>query len=162
MPVEMMRAAEPRDLPAIEAVVRAAYTVYLPRMTQPPGPMRADYAALVREGTVTVVEREGAVVGLVVLIEGEDHLLLDNVAVAPEWQGRGLGRRLIAYAEREALRRGFRELRLYTHVSMTENVVLYTRLGFEETHRGKQAGFQRVFMRKRLDQGHAAGAEATS
>ena len=31
---------------------------------------------------------------------------------------------------------------------MHENIALYTRLGWQETGRGEQAGFQRVFMRK--------------
>ena len=42
------------------------------------------------------------------------------------------------------------ELRLYTHETMTENIALYTRLGFAETGRGHDAGYDRVFMTKRL------------
>ena len=33
---------------------------------------------------------------------------------------------------------------------MTENIALYTRLGFEETGRGRQDGYDRVFMRKQV------------
>jgi ribosomal protein S18 acetylase RimI-like enzyme len=84
------------------------------------------------------------------LIDQDGHLLLDNIAVAPEAQGEGLGKKLVAFAESEALRRGFTELRLYTNEKMTENLTLYPRLGFEETHRGRQAGYDRVFFRKRL------------
>jgi ribosomal protein S18 acetylase RimI-like enzyme len=79
-----------------------------------------------------------------------DHLLLDNIAVRPDQQGQGLGRRLIAFAEDEARRLAFAELRLYTHEKMVENIALYTRLGFAETGRGHQAGYDRVFMTKRL------------
>jgi len=77
-------------------------------------------------------------------------LLLDNVAVDPNHQGKGIGRALIDFAEQEARRRGHAEIRLYTHQSMHENIVLYPRLGYEETGRGEQAGFQRVFFRKIL------------
>ena len=56
----------------------------------------------------------------------------------------------MAFAEREALRRGYGEVRLYTHVTMHENLTLYRRLGYEETGRGEQAGHDRVFMRKRV------------
>jgi len=77
-------------------------------------------------------------------------MLLDNIAVRPDRQGHGLGRRLIAFAETEARRRGFTELRLYTHERMTENIALYTRLGFIETGRGRDAGYDRVFMTKHL------------
>ena len=57
----------------------------------------------------------------------------------------------MAFADEEARRPGFDEVRLYTHVTMTEHQALYRHLGFEETHRGEQAGYQRAFMRKRLD-----------
>ena len=75
----------------------------------------------------------------------------DNIAVQPDRQGRGLGRALIAFAEAEARRLGFAELRLYTHQKMTENIGFYKRLGFDETGRGCEAGYDRVFMRKQVD-----------
>lgn len=146
-----IRTARAEDVPAIEAVVHAAYAVYLPRMDRPPGPMLDDYAARVREGSASVIEEQGRVVGALVLVPEPGGLLLDNVAVAPEAQGRGLGRRLVAHAEAEARRLGLDEVRLYTNAAMTENVALYAALGFEETHRAEQAGYARVFMRKRLD-----------
>jgi ribosomal protein S18 acetylase RimI-like enzyme len=85
-----------------------------------------------------------------VLLPKPDHLLLDNIAVRPERQGQGLGRRLIEFAEAEARRLGYRELRLYTHEKMVENIALYRRLGFEQTGRGHEAGYDRVFMTKHL------------
>jgi hypothetical protein len=61
-----------------------------------------------------------------------------------------LGRRLLAFAEAEAVRRGYGEIRLYTHQAMSENQRLYAATGYEETGRGSEAGYERVFMRKRL------------
>jgi ribosomal protein S18 acetylase RimI-like enzyme len=84
------------------------------------------------------------------LLGKPDHLLLDNIAVRPDRQGAGLGRRLIAFAEADARRRGFAELRLYTHVTMVENIALYKRAGFFETGRGQDSGYDRVFMSKHL------------
>jgi ribosomal protein S18 acetylase RimI-like enzyme len=143
-----LRPAAIEDVAGIEALVRAAYSIYLPRIGKPPGPMLDDYRAVVADGRVTVADDTGRLAGLIVLLPQPDHLLLDNVAVAPEGQGRGLGRRLIAFAEAEARRLGRHEIRLYTHLTMTENIALYRRLGFVETHRGEQAGYSRVFMRK--------------
>jgi ribosomal protein S18 acetylase RimI-like enzyme len=102
------------------------------------------------EGVVWVIEEGGAIAGMIVLLPGPDHLLLDNIAVAPARQGSGLGRRLLAFAEAEAVRRGCREIRLYTHQTMTENQSLYAAIGYQETGRGSEAGNDRVFMRKRL------------
>ena len=61
-----------------------------------------------------------------------------------------MGRRLLAFTEAEALRRGYREIRLYTHQTMVENQRLYASIGYEETGRGTKAGYDRVFMRKPL------------
>lgn len=145
-----IRAAKPADLSSIEEIVERAYSPYIERMGRPPGPMLDDYAKRIDAGEASVVEHGGGVGGFLVLIDQEDHLLLDNVAVHPDAQGHGLGRKLMDYADAEARRRGYNELQLYTHESMTENIVLYGRLGWEETGRGLQAGFERVFMRKRL------------
>jgi ribosomal protein S18 acetylase RimI-like enzyme len=147
----MLRTARPEDRAAVEAIVEAAYSVYVERIGKPPGPMLDDYAKLIGAGAVSVFDDpDGAIAALVVLLPQPDHLLLDNIAVRPDRQGTGLGRRLVAFAEAEARRLGYAELRLYTHATMTENIVLYTRLGFREIGRGLAAGYDRVFMAKDL------------
>jgi ribosomal protein S18 acetylase RimI-like enzyme len=146
----MIRPATPEDRAAVEAIVRDAYSVYLDRMGQPPGPMLDDYAAQIAAGSISVLDEDGEIVAIIVLLAKPDYLLLDNIAVRPDRQGTGLGRQMIAFAETEARRRSFTELRLYTHETMIENIALYTRLGFVETGRGHEAGYDRVFMTKRL------------
>jgi len=146
----VIRPASPDDRAAVEAIVRVAYAVYIPRIGKPPGPMLDDYAALITAGAVSVVDEYDGIAALIVLLTKPDHLLLDNVAVRPDRQGRGYGRALIDFAAGEARRLGLAELRLYTHRTMTENIALYTRLGFVETGRGTEAGYDRVFMTKYL------------
>ena len=124
------------------------------RMGRKPGPMTDDHAARARDGQAWVSTIDGAVVGVLVLLDQPDHLLLDNVAVDPARRGTGVGRDLLRFAEAEAIRRGYPELRLYTHVTMTENIALYARIGYHETGRATQSGFERVFFAKRV----AAGA----
>jgi ribosomal protein S18 acetylase RimI-like enzyme len=145
----VIRPARPEDRAAVEAVVAAAYARYVARIGKPPGPMLDDYGRRIADGAVSVFEEaDGTLAGIIVLLPKADHLLLDNVAVRPDRQGRGIGRALIGFAEAEARRLGFRELRLYTHVTMVENIALYTGLGFTATGRGTEAGYDRVFMRK--------------
>ena len=145
----MIRPAEPGDRAAVEAIVDAAYSIYLERIGKAPGPMLDDYARLIAAGAVSVLDDpDGTIAALIVLLPKPDHLLLDNIAVRPDRQGRGLGRRLIAFAESETRRLGYAELRLYTHEKMTENIALYRRLRFRETGRGREAGYDRVFMAK--------------
>jgi GNAT superfamily N-acetyltransferase len=146
-----IRAATVADVSAIAQIVDHAYRPYVSRMGKPPGPMLDDYAARVGEGVVWVLEEGTVIAAVIVLLPKADHLLLDNVAVAPARQGFGLGRRLLAFAEAEAVRRGYGEIRLYTHQLMIENQQLYAAIGYEETGRGTEAGYERVFMSKRPD-----------
>jgi ribosomal protein S18 acetylase RimI-like enzyme len=145
-----IRAATAADVSAITEIVDQAYRHYIARMGKPPGSMLDDYAARVLEGVVWVLEEGAAVAGIVVLLPTTNYLLLDNIAVSPARQGLGLGRQMLAFAEAEALRCGYREIRLYTHQTMLENQRLYASIGYEETGRGTEAGYDRVFMRKQL------------
>jgi ribosomal protein S18 acetylase RimI-like enzyme len=88
--------------------------------------------------------------GILVLIREKDSMLLDNVAVRPAARGLGYGRSLIEFAEQMAREAGYGLIRLYTNVAMTENIALYSRIGFVETHRAEDQGLQRVYMNKRL------------
>lgn len=145
-----IRPARTGESGAIRALVRRAYAMYVSRMGAEPGPMLDDYGKRVADGAVFMLEREETPAGILVLLPYDDHLLLDNVAVDPAFQGCGVGKALMAFAEQEAVRRGYGEIRLYTHETMVENITMYAKLGYEETGRGKQAGYDRVFMRKIL------------
>jgi ribosomal protein S18 acetylase RimI-like enzyme len=145
-----IRAATTADVPAIADIVNQAYRHYIVRIGKPPGPMLDDYGARVSEGAVWVLEEGDVIAAIIVLLPMPTYLLLDNIAVSPARQGLGLGRRLLAFAESEALRRGYREIGLYTHQTMVENQRLYASIGYEETGRGIEAGYDRVFMRKQL------------
>jgi len=83
--------------------------------------MLDDYAMLIREGHVYVASRHGVVAGILVLIAQSDAMLLDNVAVAPEAQGTGLGRLMLSFAEQKAREAGYRFIKLYTNEAMVEN-----------------------------------------
>lgn len=145
-----LRDAQAADVPAIQEVVRQAYSHYVPRLGRLPGPMLDDYDQLVRDGHVRVVERSSEVVGVLVLISRTDHLLLDNLAVHPRAKGQGIGRLMLEEAERVARLQGHSTIRLYTNEVMTENIGLYGRVGYVETHRAEENGFRRIYMAKLL------------
>lgn len=146
----LLRPATPDDLQAIAEIVRAAYSHYVARIGRKPGPMLDDYSILIAEGHVHVAEYDGTVRGLLVLIPEDGVMLLDNVAVAPASQGMGLGRALLAFAERVAKASGCHTIRLYTNEAMIENIRLYSRIGYVETHRAEDKGLRRVYMTKPL------------
>ena len=86
-----IRAAAAGDVPAVARIVEQAYRGYVARIGRPPGPMLDDYAARVVEGAVWVIAEGPSPAGIIVLVPRPDHLLLDNIAVAPVHQGTGLG-----------------------------------------------------------------------
>lgn len=145
-----IRRAVADDVGGIADLMTAAYSPYEARLGAPPPPLGADYAEEIALYQAWVMDEAGAIIGALFLKAGEGHVLLVNVAVSLDQQGRGLGRKLIEKAEQEAKAQGFDELRLFTHAKMTENVDLYTRLGWREYDRQEHAGVPRVFMRKTL------------
>ena len=132
------------------ALAHDAYAPYVTRIGRPPAPMSADYHALVRDQEAWVAEDESGVTGLLVLIPGSDHLLLDNIAVRVDQQGRGLGKILLAKADGRARELGLTQVRLYTNAHMTENLDYYLRHGFTRTHSATEDGFERVFFSRDL------------
>jgi ribosomal protein S18 acetylase RimI-like enzyme len=143
-----LRRATAADLPAIKALIDAAYARYLPRMDKPPAPMLRDYGPSVEAGTTWVTG--SPIAAVLTLYPRDDHLYVENVAVHPGAQGRGLGRALMSFAEQEAGRRGLTRMALVTHEVMTENQAIYARLGYAEVERRSEDGYRRVYLEKQL------------
>ena len=144
-----IRRATSNDADAILKTVELAYRHYIDRIGKPPRPMLDDYAEVIRHQTVFVAEAVD-IVGVLVLVQSGKGILLDNVAVHPDFQDKGLGKRLVNLAEFEAIGQGFKALDLYTHECMSENIEIYKSLGFEETIRKEVQGYRRVYMQKSL------------
>lgn len=87
-------------------------------------------------GTVLVAEREGRVIGNVVLLRslstalGQDVCWLEDFVVDPAERGRGVGHRLLAAAEAEAVRRGWSRITLLTDADNERAQGLYRAHGF--------------------------------
>jgi ribosomal protein S18 acetylase RimI-like enzyme len=143
-----LRPAVAADLPAIRELISLAYARYLPRMEKPPAPLSRDYGPSVEQGTTWVLGEP--VEAVLTLYPRPDHLYVENVAVAPSAQGRGLGRALLEFAEAEAARRGLRRMALVTHEAMTENQAIYARLGYREVERRAEDGYRRIHLEKPL------------
>jgi GNAT superfamily N-acetyltransferase len=144
-----IRIAELTERTAIEEIVRAAYEPWVDVMGVEPLPMVADYGRLIGRGQVHVLEN-GELDALIVLEREPEVLLVENVAVRPDRQGRGLGRRLMAFAEFRARSLGLSAVRLYTNEKMISNIALYESLGYRETGRETVDGRHVVHMRKEL------------
>src|SRR5262245_42188482 len=109
------RRAETADAAAIRALTRAAYAKWIPVIGREPKPMQADYDAAVRKHRFDLLYLGDELVGLIETANQDEGLLIENVAVAPRFQGQGLGSRLMGHAEAVAKAQGCSQLALYTN-----------------------------------------------
>jgi GNAT superfamily N-acetyltransferase len=152
-PTPTLHRATVADAEAITELVAAAYRHDEPLIGRTPMPMRVYYADALRAHEMWVLVVDGRLVGVIELEPRGDHLWVENVAVLPPWQGRGFGRLLLRHAEVEADRLGLREIGLLTNERYADNIAIYTRYGYRETHRVPHQGTDLVFFRKQLRAG---------
>lgn len=138
------------DLTDIQSCARQAYEKYVPRMDREPAPMHADFESLIARGCIDVAICDSLLVGYVVFYPERSYFSLENIAVLPECNGRGFGRRLIEHVERIAKEAGHEAVVLYTNEAMTENLSMYPKMGYAEVERRREAGFNRVYFRKQV------------
>jgi GNAT superfamily N-acetyltransferase len=162
-----IRPAVPSDAAGIRDLTRAAYSKWVALIGREPVPMQADYERAVAEHTIDLLIVDGALAGLVETILRPDHLWIENVAVAPERQGRGFGRLLLDHAERRTLQAGRPEIRLLTNRVFAANLELYARRGYVVDRTEPFRGGTTVHMSKRIEPrdaraGSAAGAGSSA
>ena len=93
------------------------------------------------------------IVGCVFALERVAEFYVGKLAVAPDCQGQGIGRRLMQAVENLARSRGKAAIELQTRIELTANHAAFARLGFHETERTAHEGYARptsITMRKAL------------
>ena len=147
--MQIRRAGE-ADAAAVLALTRSAYAKWVPLIGREPTPMTADYERAVREHMIDLLFVDAGLVALIETVNKADHLLIENVAVAPPFQGRGYGRLLLDHAERLAASLRLPELKLYTNKRFVTNIDLYRRLGYAIDREEPFMGGFIVHMSKRI------------
>ncbi|MVV48116.1 GNAT family N-acetyltransferase [Pseudomonas sp. PB120] len=147
----MIRLATANDEPNIRECAEQAYSQYVAAIGRKPAPMVADYAAQIAAGIVYVATDEQATFqGFIVFYTEERHILLENVAVLPSAAGRGVGKSLIGFCESTGRQSGMTAVHLYTNEMMTENLLIYPKLGYAKVAQRTEDGFNRVYFEKPL------------
>lgn len=109
-----------------------------------------DYLAALDDFDVWIAEREGSNVGLLVLQHEQDHSVIYSVAVLPDSSGQGIGKLLLRHAERVAMAKGFKLLRLYTNERMKRNLAIYRSAGYIDSHITEYKGLNVIHLMKLL------------
>jgi RimJ/RimL family protein N-acetyltransferase/ribosomal protein S18 acetylase RimI-like enzyme len=151
-----LRRATMADIPALEALKTAAYLPNEAISGVPSLPRMADYAKVVAEHEIWLVDGAAGPTGpleaaLVLDIEPETFTVW-SIAVSPQAAGRKLGRALMDYAEARARELGYDAVLLYTHSRLADRIAWYERLGFRFSHHEEMADRQLTHLRKSLSE----------
>ncbi|MEM8750684.1 MAG: GNAT family N-acetyltransferase [Pseudomonadota bacterium] len=146
----LLRPAHASEEAFMRDCAKQAYEKYIPRIGKRPAPMMTDFGAATASDQASILEQDGHAVGYAVAYLKRDAFFVENIAILPGAQGTGLGRFMMAALEAQARSKGARAIELYTNAAMHENLDFYASLGFEQTDRQVQDGFDRVFFRKEL------------
>ena len=147
----VLRRATPADAAAIRELTRAAYAKWVPLIGREPLPMGVDYDDTVRRHRFDLLEEGDDLVALIETTPSGEQLLIVNVAVRPDRQGRGYGKRLLAHADALARETGLRRLWLYTNQRFEENIRLYAAVGYRIDREEPLNGGVAVHMMKTLE-----------
>jgi predicted N-acetyltransferase YhbS len=153
----ILRAATAVDAPTVAAIIAASFEEYRGKLVPESGAFRetADgiAAELAHESGAIIAERNGEIVGCVMLKLIEDDIYFGRLSVVPAARGQGVARRLIEAVEDEARRRELAGVRLGVRIALAENQRLFTSLGYVEISREAHEGFDHptsINMRKAL------------
>jgi ribosomal protein S18 acetylase RimI-like enzyme len=145
-----LRRADAGDVVAVTALQFAAYAKNRALLGVEPLPLRADYGRILADYEAWLAESADGLDGVLILEPRTDDLLIWSIATAPRLHGRGLGRRLLAFAEERARAHGFSIVRLYTGEKLTRNIAWYERHGFAREWVEDMGDRRAVHMMKRL------------
>jgi len=136
-----IRQAAPADIPAMRAAEQRAGEIFRAVGYDfcADGPNRdpEEHRRVIEAGVTFVACAPGeAIVGFAMFepMDGEVHLL--EIDVVPEFQNKGLARRLIALGQDWALAKGFDAMTLTTYRDIPWNAPFYRRLGFSDFEPG--------------------------
>jgi predicted N-acetyltransferase YhbS len=153
----VLRAATAADAAAIAATIAASFEQYRGKLEPESGAFRetADgiAAELARESGAIVAERNGRMIGCVMVKLIEDDLYFGRLSVVPEARGEGIARRLVEAVEDEARRRELAGVQLGVRIVLVENQQLFSSMGYVEISREAHEGFDHptsINMRKAL------------
>ena len=112
--------------------------------------MATDWATLFDTMEIWALDGPDGIEASLALEQSDEAVTIWSVAVAPPFQGTGLGSALLGFAEERAQELGKAEIRLFTNAMMSGNVALYAGKGYLETRRETLPDRTVVYMAKRL------------
>jgi GNAT superfamily N-acetyltransferase len=136
----MIRVALPADLDGLVELLRMLFSIEADFAFDAARQRRGLAMLLVQESAVVLVaEDAGQIIGMctgqltISTAEGGFALLVEDVVVAQAWQGRGVGRKLLAALEQWAASRKLGRLQLLADRNNTAALEFYRKLDWQPT-----------------------------
>jgi len=136
----LIRHAVPEDIPALVGLLKLLFSIekdFVFNAAKQERGLRMLLAS--RRAAVLAAEYDGEVIGictgqlLISTAQGGLSALLEDMAIAPAWQGKGVGRRLVAAAEAWAGSQGASRIQLLADRSNAPALAFYQKTGFQTT-----------------------------
>lgn len=142
--MQEIRTATSSDIPALVAVIQAAFAEYHQRLDPPSSAHSKSIASTQQEladGGAFVAISQQDIVGCVFYHPYADHMYLDRLAVLPSHRQQGFAGRLITAVEDHALKSGLSHVRLSVRLALAQNRAYYERLGYQFLQYGTHTGY---------------------
>ena len=147
----ILKRANENDLDALVALQRAAYAENEEILGATPIPLQADYAQILNDMEVWFAGSRSDPDGALILQFRPDDMLIWSISAHPRARATGVGRGLLAIAEKRAQDEKRKVIRLYTASLFLKNIDWYARNGFVEESREALPDRIKVNMIKKLD-----------
>jgi ribosomal protein S18 acetylase RimI-like enzyme len=136
----VIRRAGQEDIPALLDLLRLLFSIEKDFVFDAEEQERGLRLLLSRaEAAVFAAEQDGKVIGmctgqlLISTAQGGPSALVEDVAVQPAHQGKGIGRRLVAAAEAWAVSQGASRIQLLADRNNAPALAFYQKTGFQTT-----------------------------
>jgi N-acetylglutamate synthase-like GNAT family acetyltransferase len=103
-----------------------------------------------KEDVVFVCEDNEQVIAFAILVKINDQILLDNIAVDPLHQKKGIGNNFIKFIEQYLIKQKISKYQLYTNEKMFENIDWYQKIGFKIFKKVTEKGYNRIYFEKKI------------
>lgn len=153
----IIRKARPCEAEEIWRVTRRAYEPYRGRIKPEFQALRVSVSTIRREIRLKrrvygVALLDDRIVATLRYRRWRSHLGLSRLAVLPEYQGAGIGKKMMEWAEQQARRLGVRELRGEVRAALPHLLEYYKRMGYRPFARRSGRGYKGylIAVKKRL------------
>lgn len=146
----IIRPAELQDMGSVMDCIKKSFEPYISILRQIPNALNADLKKIIDSQNLFVATIDDKIVGTIEIIINHESINLEKLSVLPYFRGKGIGKKLISYAEFLAKENRIKKIKLFTNERLIDNIRYFKKNGFSETDKKVENGFKRVYFEKNI------------